>query len=440
MFVAYLLNRLRMPKAWRTGMLAVFCGFVLTFISLGQNYTGVRFLAPFVLLLAALRAAEKYGLPGLLLAPFACVTVSCAISPEMGFVSCAGVSVAFGVHALSGRPRYVVGVLSGSAGLIVAMLAYGASGLGMFGGFYAGGAHFPVLLSSAALLYVATVLLAGWGVGATTETRDLSPAAAQLGWFAACLILVAAAFGRADFVHVFWNGAAAFLLVSALLWRVASRFAPAYPIFVGVIFITSGLIYAWSGLGTGVVECAVRGGWLTQQRSVAIARVFGRPQSTALKTWRFSARRDVTPDDLAWLLRQRSVLALYPLNGEMGKKLATSNALAESYAPPWTLNSRGEVDRQLEAMSRAKWILVPTVEYKDYLRRYELAKGSMRDGMWVAPLERGAGSYAAVTGFPLFAQAAFPTLDNPAVFGQVLSEKWRVYKTSGDYTILEPLP
>ncbi len=440
LFTTYLLNRLRMPKSGRTLMLVVVCAFAMTFLSLGLNYTGVRFLAPFVLTVAALRVSEQRGLPGLLLAPLVAVAVCTLLSPEMGIVALVALGVAFAASALAGKRVRLLGVASALAGILVAMPAFGSSGLGMFESFAAGGAHFPVLLSAVTVIYVATMLVVGWGVGATTDPRDLDPAGPQLGWFAACVVLLAAALGRADFIHLFWNGAAAILLASAFLWTTARRYAAAYPLAIGAVFVSAGIIFAWTGLGTGVVAGAIRSGSLTPTRSVAVARVFGRSQASALATWRLYSVEEPASKDMGWLARQRSVLALYLLHGELGSRLAGSDALAKAYSPPAYLLSRAELDRELEDISRAKLIVIPTAEYREYVSRARMASGMGDDGMRVAPLERTAAHYAGVTGFPLFAQPAFPTLDVFGVIGRELDRHWYVYRTSGGYSFLARLP
>lgn len=436
LMVAYLLNRLRMPRVWRNVTLAVVGGFMLTFVGLGHNYTPVRFLAPFVLLLWALRSSEKHGLPATALAPVAGVIVSFAVSAEMGFVACVGMVTAFGIQALAGRLTDWVGVASALAGGVAGALAYTAGGASMFGAFSAGAVYFPVLPGQPAFAYVVTMLLVGWGVGATTNRRDWSAAAPQMGWFAACLVLSAAAMGRSDFVHIFWNGAAAILLASALLWRTGQRFAAAYPLAIGVIFIVSGIGYAWVGLGPGIVTSAARSGALTQERSAAIAAFFGRPESMGRATWQAAQRRDPLPEDVKLLLRSHAALPLSALGGDLGMALAKSKWLAKSYSPPWSLYSRAQIDRELADMARAKFLLLPTSEYAEYLRRYAAAKDDMQNGMWVGPLERPPGSYAAMTGFAFSAQPAHPTLDTWAIFGKEFTENWVGYKISGDYMIL----
>jgi hypothetical protein len=417
-------------------LLAMVGGFLATFIGLGLNYTPVRFLAPFALLLFSLRLADRYGVPALVVAPFVSAGISFGLSPEMGIVASIGLATAFAIRGIAGRPAEWIGAASAIVGGVAGTLAYGAGGASMFGAFSAGAVYFPVLPSQMALVYVVTMLVAGWGVGATTSRDNLTAAAPQIAWLVSCFVLVAAALGRADFVHIFWNGSAAILLASALLWTTARRFAPAYPIVVASVFIVAGAIYAWVGLGPGVVTTAVRSGTLTKERSVAIARAFGRSPAMGFVSWKASRRQDPLPADVKLLLDSGGVAPLSALSGKLGMKLALSDALVNQYSPPWSVYSRPQLDRELADLSRAKFLLLPTSEYVEYLRRYDAAKPTMRDGMWVAPLERPAWSYAGMTGFPFSAQPAQETLDVWAVFGKALVEDWRVYKTSGDYTIL----
>lgn len=435
---AYALNRLRMPKASRNVVLAVVAGFSLCFIGLGQNYTAVRFLTPFVLMLWALRQSEKHGLVAVLLAPLVAVGVSFAVSPEMGLVATAGLGTAYVVGAISGRRTWWLGAITTATAAAAGAVLYSLGGASMFGAFSAGAVYFPILLSQGAVVYVVAVLIAGWGVGATTTLSNLKSAAPQLGWLASSYVLVAAAFGRADFVHLFWNGLGLFLLVTACLWSVARRFAAAFPVVVGAVFIVAGITYAWVGLGYGVVACASRSGALTKSRSAAISTFFGRPPSWGIDTWKASQRRDPLPADLRHVIRSHSVIPLFALDGQLGMTLAKSKGMARSYSPPWSLYSRAQVDRELADIRSAQYLLLPTSDYQEYLRRYEAARAEIRDGMWVGPLERGAGGYAGFTGFPLAARPAHPTLDTWAVFGQTFRQDWAVLKTSGDYTILVP--
>jgi len=432
---AYLLNRLTMPRIWRNTCLALLGGFMLTFIGLGLNYTPVRFLVPFVMLLMVLGVSDR-GWPSLVAGPFAAIALAFAVSPEMGVVTGASLAAAFALISFSGRATNWIGAAVSVAAAAAGLGVYRFLGGSTFDAFLSGANYFPVLPSQMSVAAILTILLAGWGVGATVDRRELHLAAPQVGWLIGSLFLVAAALGRADFVHLYWNALAALFLVSALLWSTHHRFAPAYPLYIGAVFIVAGVIYASAAMAPNALLSGMRSGSISAVKAAQIARRSGRNEVIASEAWAGAQVTNPTPDDMRMLIESRSVFALYPINGSLGMELALSGALAKSYAPPWTIFSRSQADREFSDMALAAYVLLPTADYEAYVTKQSAPESRTAEGMRLPTTQRDPASYAAMTGFPLRLSAARSAFDPDAEVGEALVTSWTVDRVSGSYTIL----
>lgn len=197
-------------------------------ISLGSNYTPIRFILPYAALLWIHRQCEKHfkispSTFAWKIALSVSVAIICcfSVSPETGVIFSLASLVYFGflVRGQS-RTSQIIAALYAFSGTAVGFIflaivsnAYFVSILS-FGG---GGFNFPIVPGSFIILYLCCLAwvvpsLASWGL------RHQGPQASlTLAWAAMITLLAAPALGRCDGGHIFCNGLGAFIAFFALL-------------------------------------------------------------------------------------------------------------------------------------------------------------------------------------------------------------------------------
>jgi hypothetical protein len=187
---------------------------------MGLNYTLIRFLAPFSILLFASRIKK----PSLVaLAFFISEFLLLGISPELGLAFAAGACFyaicMTAKHGPAWIPVIAAPLVAAGAFLPIAGPHY----LDTMRNYSHGDFNLVVEpLGYIILFLIATVwLVPRMLAGAFRQRRPEALLLASL--FVVCLALVPPAFGRCDPLHVFFNGAGMFLLASAAIWGYSER-------------------------------------------------------------------------------------------------------------------------------------------------------------------------------------------------------------------------
>jgi hypothetical protein len=250
-FLWMIVRRLDLPKNFALGLylLVAIAGLNLT---LGENYTPFRFLFPFAAMIFvhgrardAAALSEKLG---------ACALAAAAsgfgalVSPEIGLVAALGLSAIFFVHARESRP-----FAAGIAAALLAPLAVAAlfSKAYLFGllAFGSGGYNFPVLPTPHIVFYLITLLITVPLLVLRGFDRGEADAPLSLGLAVGATILAAAALGRCDPGHVYWNGLVLFPIAAALLLRTTPRAGQIYLAVFALLFTIGGQVSFWNHYG-----------------------------------------------------------------------------------------------------------------------------------------------------------------------------------------------
>jgi len=224
--VYYLVNQFDMPVKRK---LVVFYFLIIAAypISLGFNYTLLRFIAPYVSLFLARKIITQPkwllfpGLIGLLL-------LNISISPEVGIVF----AISLALYLLLSSRKIVLGLyLASLAALVLLMPADLALTLRSFG---RGGMNWPVVPAPAILIYLLSLLGIGSAIlaGYLRERKDHLLAAIVL----TTILMMPGAIGRCDPGHVFYYGIGLFIVSFAYLAQNRVRLFRFYSISFLAIF------------------------------------------------------------------------------------------------------------------------------------------------------------------------------------------------------------
>lgn len=198
--------------------LLAFLGFIFSTVSLGLNYTPLRFVgAPFFAVLTwrtLTREGSILAAVGTALAGSAWVLF---YSPEQGIALLLGTLAFFGLFVDRSLPGYAAGLvtlLSGSG--LLALLLIRSGPLHYMRGMAAGGYNLPLLPSAYTLVLLGLLLAAGCILVNTWRLRQRGGPLEYL--ILVSLFALPAAFGRCDPGHIYMNTVGAFLAA----WTVIS--------------------------------------------------------------------------------------------------------------------------------------------------------------------------------------------------------------------------
>jgi hypothetical protein len=326
LLAGYVVDRLGLAsRGARIGLFVAVAGVAAPLLSLNDSL--FRFVWPYALLLFVLGIAHRRGFgAGVAMLALLGVVVAAAVSPEQGIALLAGFATAFAVAAWAKAPgaRPGLGVLLVGGGVSAVVVLR----LPMFAWTAAGVNNLPVLLATAPLVLVGAVLVASVATGRQFDLAAADRAPVLAGWFAMGLVLLSAAFGRADGVHEFLNGLGPLLAAAAVLSR--SRYWAAG---VAVCALGFALVsYGWSGQAVRTVASG--------------APPDARAQAGALGS----------------LSR---VAVAGPLSDALGEQLALRHALVPTYG--WHMYDAQEVAVVLGQVSSAEYLLVPQDRYAAYV-------------------------------------------------------------------------
>jgi hypothetical protein len=434
--LSFVVDRLTLSRALKNALFASVALFDILQIGMGLDDSLVRFVTHLALLLAVLAfAARAKSRLASAAAAVGAVAFCFAISPEIGIALLVGLLAAFGVKVLRGDRRSWVPI--GGLGLLALGLLVLIQSMSTFLGFAGGAFYFPVFPGPPALLYLGCLLLLAWGAGRAMRDIDADIAALQAGWLAAALVLVAAALGRADFGHIFWDGLGVFLVAPAIVysWRrwaswglVATTAATFLAVFAGygVIYLRGPAIVAALGAGT-----------LSPSQATQVANVVGADARWVAARAKTAGRKTPTPSQLAAIEALRSVAVPWQLESPIGPALATRGALAPSYGTTGVSTSADE--QRLEgAVSKARWLLLYTSRYKSLALTAKTATTTSDPPLVIMPFFSGARpvQMLALFGWPLVPRARYPVLDSELAFARYLQRTWTPDHTVGGYTVL----
>lgn len=431
---AYLLNRLTMSNTMRRIVFGVVSALVILAVpTFGPNYSALRFLMPFAMLIWTLQNAR----PGIsaLVFPSAAVVLGLLVSPEVGIVTALSIFVAMIAGSGRGRVTHVVGSLLGLVALIVGMFAYASSSGSALVGFVSGNANYPIFPGQPALLFVLVMLavcgLSGYSL--TWEARRLM--APQIGWVAASIIFIAPALGRSDWIHVCWNGFGAFLLLVALLELLVPRLAYGVTLTVALLYVVSATTFLSIEIAPRLFVSGVSSGAISEFAAKAYAHRVGREYRDGAIWYKRAKIHEIEPFYVDWLVKQGNVTSLSWLNGAWGVELAEMRVLRPIYEPLPYVGTQAQLDKTIDSIDAAEYMVVPRREFGSLEALRKVARTQHWGIVHTTRTPRGAlvgmPSY-----FPLNMQPPNPSLDPQLATAIELHRNWEVYLSSGDYLIL----
>lgn len=437
MLTAYLLNRLQVTRTLRNVTLVVIGGMTLLLPSLGVNYSALRFLPPYALLLWVLgrRTASTGGTLQGALALLA-VMAAAGVSPEMGGALLVGLVVSLAILARDDKAhlRSLLILLSGIA-LVGAVLV--TTGAGTVVAFAGGAYYFPVLPGPPAIAFVGTMLLLAWEVGAIADTSDARSSAIHVGWLAIAVVLIAPALGRADVGHVFWNGLGASLACMAVVhqrWGRAGMYLGATATaFAGVLLAYTIVVYV-----PALTQRGVHSVLISRPRAVFVANTLNQSPEVWVRRWT-AEEAARTSEHLAaeGLKSLRDVSYPGRLKNEVGTLLAESGQLVPGYYSPASALSAADFQKAALQLEAARTMVLPTQSLSRYLTA---AKGGVPDSdgviMKVPVSMAGRSWWGTLTGVPTELKPRYAVLDPAASFGALLKRDWVAEESFGVYTVL----
>jgi hypothetical protein len=444
LLLAFILDRVSMSRRLRDGVFVSVMLFELLQIGFGLNYTLLRFTIAGALLLAVSGLLSS-GRGLVLQAAFAALAAALTflVSPEMGIALIAGIVAAYVVMALrhGGPYRWLAAGAVFAAGCVPLLGALFPT----FRSFASGAFYLPVLPGPPQLLYIAgllTLALAtgrGRGLPAVADAR-------QTGWFVTCVVLAAAALGRADFGHVFWNGLGVFLVVPAIIQATRPKLAAAFTLGVAVTFVGLLVAYQVTVLG-GLPSVLSKVGGLSGRLAATggVPPNAGGPSAPVLAGGAGEGETALTPraDSTSLSVEQaRTLDALGPIaittlkGGGGGGYLAERRRLAPTFA--WAPGSVdwGGFEREIGALQKAEWLLLPADEYRLYAREGVPADAGRPLMVPAGSPVASAGMYGALLGVPVALVSRQPQFDPSRAYAAYITANWTQDRVLGGLVLL----
>jgi hypothetical protein len=433
---AFVLNHIRLSRALRNAALLFVGGLALAQPTLGLNYTPLRYLLPFAVLVFVLKrvASSPSGVFARIL-PILGFLLAAGVSPEMGIALLIALSVALLLLVIRDPRAYLASLWVLVAGALGTAAALSMAGPGTLAAFASGAYYLPVLPGLPALIFVSTILALAWGIGSVFEYSGNTDAALQAGWLTLALILVSPALGRADATHIVFNGLGAMLACAAVVDRKWHR-AGAYLSVSAVVYIGAMSLYSVVDATPQMLDAGLRTGAIPKSAAVSVANALGRSHMPEDRDWdEKGATRDGERQAAARLAELPGLAFPSALMGEVGLRLADSRHLVPVY-------SAGPLDsvafRTIVAQLRvAQNLVLPTSEFE----QYEVAGRCVNVGpdgsvMTLPAPVGGLTRFGLMTGFPLELSARNEVFDPQASIGALLVREWVAYDRIGGYTVL----
>jgi hypothetical protein len=326
--------------------------------TMGMNYTYFRFLIPIATFLYLGRIPSRWK-RNLLIAVAAVVSTS--ISPEQGVAFSIGASVFCGVAAWNARDwRLALDGAFAWLALPILLAIFGKSYLLNFWAFSGGHYNFVLVPAPHIILYlIAFVFIVPLGLARDFRTRDPGLATKMALW-AAGSALIAAAFGRCDPGHVYWNGFGVFLLSFLILRSYSKRLQGYWIAAVFVVFLVGNFsvfyFYKWDLI-----------------RAAYGATVRDLPTKVSQTLFSFIDRhshaggaavvlQDIKPVGAELdVLSGNSVIATpFEIDNVTKSALIRANRFQPNYFVELnTISNQQAEDKHIQLMEQHKWVLIP---------------------------------------------------------------------------------
>ncbi len=354
--LGYLVNSFPMSRRWKA--FALWCFAIFTLLPMqGPNYTLLRFTLPLAILIFSIRQRRAWR-TALLLVSGQILTLT--TSPEMGFAFAAA-AVFFGLfQAFRVNWRWLGVVLLIPIGAGVFLFIVGTPYLRMLT-LFAGGAYNFIVepLPYMLLFLLGTVWLVPRMLAARLRNGE-QDAALLSSCFVLSMALLPVALGRADPVHVFFNGIGIFLLSMT-----AISLAPSWQqrtwgcLFAGTLVFGQLLIYR---VLVPEFHWVVRQDIYTHQSSYPVRTIL-KVDRIARDLSKFYAFQ-IEPFDIAKL---ETIVKGETVATPLEISLQTENLLKQHrlYRPDFyyftvaVLDVKGE-QRKVDALNQAHWALLPS--------------------------------------------------------------------------------
>ncbi|HET6351090.1 MAG TPA: hypothetical protein VFG89_03020 [Coriobacteriia bacterium] len=442
LLVAYIVNRVSLTRVQRTAAFVLIAAMTVFNPTLGVNYSALRFMIPYALFLWALGCVQ--GSRNAVLrwvAPLAAMGLAFVVTPEMGIALLIALGIALALLVYR-QPKANAGPLIVLvAGIACYVIVLRLSGSGTMGALAAGAFYLPVLPGPSAVLFVASALLVGWGVGTALPASSHEDQATQLGWLALVAILAVPAFGRADFMHIFWNGIGVVLVAAAVAGR-RWRLGTAYIGVAAAVFLVAMSIFSLRYSSTPYVTGVKRLLYGSEARAVRVSELRGKPVKAGLKLHRSLADQDRKQETAAKRLSDiPNVAFLAVLWNRPGMRISKSGNTVPVYSFPGNALTSTEFEASVAELDAAKNLVVPTREYVAYEAAAKRARSNgavAGDIVMKMPNKVGTPSwYGLLQGVPVQLQGRNEVFDPVASFGLVMDRDWIAYDTIEGHTWLK---
>jgi hypothetical protein len=306
-----------------------------------------------------------------------------------------------------------------------------------FVAFIGGTLYFPVIPGPPALVYVAAVLVVAAATG--TGMLRIKPrfAAGQIGWIVIAVVLAAAALGRADFGHIFWNGLPVLLAAPFVLHRAAPRYGIAAFALVAVVFLATLFVFETQVEGPGFLARVVAAGTLTPQQALSIGGALGTPTDRLDKLLQRGSLAALTPEQRAEMAKLDGVVAPFTFDSPAQWDLADARRLA----PLWSTvrwSTWNDAQRSMADIRKARYVVVPNADWVG-MQASPATRAPADQPLMVKPAHyTDSVVYGAIYGVPGFQfTVRNPILDEAANSVALLTQTRVLDRTIGPYAILK---
>jgi hypothetical protein len=347
-------------RAWILG--CVGCFSVLN-TALGVQYLLVRYLTPVVVMLLLHRwfsrerpAGNALPIAGGLLGVLGLFAVLALASPELVVATCAATAVYLAALARDRRRTAVIAGVVWVACLLGPVVLAGDRYLSLATSFISGAFNSPVLPGPPAIVYVIAVaavalLLPAVLKGGGSRELPLTVSLVALG-----VVLVPAAFGRADAGHIMFNGLVMFLLAAVFLRRLAPRLFLPFLILLAVTFMAAAYIGSTRYMTWRFLEGVAQSRVLSDARFRSLEKLLGQPAVAADRYQLLPASGDLA--DLDEYSAIAAPFGFQPGDASLPSELGATGALALDPLPGAGFTA-ADLQKKLDALARADALLVP---------------------------------------------------------------------------------
>ena len=434
-----LVGRLNLSDRRRALLFACLGGACVVNITAGIQYSLVRYLTPPVVLLAVhlsvTRVSRRWrpyaaglvALGGLL----ATVVFS---SPEMVLAALVAVVGYFVVLGLSQRRVAALAALTLAVGLVpLILLSQGYFSL-VFS-FAAGAFNLPVVPGPPALLYVLAMFIVAVLLPATLRGSPVAEQPLTVSLVVLCAVLVPAAFGRADFGHLFFNGIVVFVLAAAFLARHRERLFAPFVVAVLVVFAVANYAFITQIGGSVFLPAVATSGSLTDGQFRVLSAALAWPPGSVSAGGQARYLLPHATAGLSQLDKYRMVAApvgFEEADSAVAFALARQGRLALDPVSGLGFTER-DLNSNLAQLPKADCLLLPLEDVSSIEQAN--VQGTPAAG-WLG--SAGKRSYGALSLFPFTLNERNPQPNLGGLFAAYVHGHYRRAGTWGNYAVYVP--